>query len=331
MFFAKSLDTELERLDTLLSRQESRIRQAFAEFVRDAKSEAVVKEATDLLSRGDIEGALRIVDGYIARFGTVLPSVFQQAAAVELPAIAAQIAPLLPTIAVSFDPTDLRAAAVMREATLELVTNFTSAQRGATRQALTTAFETGQGTQGMARAFRDSIGLTAGQEQAVRNYRALLEGGSRDALDRALRDRRFDRSVARAADGGAPLTPAQIDTMVERYRGRYLIYRSEVIARTEAVRAVSVARELALRQNLDAAGIGADAVTQTWRAVDDQRTRTTHRAMNGQQQPLGQAFLSPSGALLRYPGDPDAPVEEVVECRCHKTYAIDVGALKIAA
>lgn len=331
MAFAKSLDTELERLDTLLSRQESRIRQAFADFVRDAKSEAVVKQASDALARGDTEGALKVIDGYITRFGTILPSVFQQAAQVELTSIAAQIAPILPTVAISFDPTDLRAAAVMRDAALNLIRAFTQGQRQATRQALTQAFATGQGTQAMARAFKDSIGLTATQEQAVRNYRGLLEGGSREALDRALRDRRFDPSVTRAANGGAALSPEQIDKMVDGYRGRMLASRAETIARTEAATAVSQARDLAFEQNRAAAGISSDDVISTWRTVMDGRERDTHRQMNGQVRPYGQPFQSPSGAIIRYPGDPAAPASERINCRCHRLWRIQVAEQQAAA
>lgn len=329
--FAKSLDTELDRLDALLSRQESRIRAAFGEFVAGAQSEAAVKEAADLLAKGDVEGALKVVDRYVARLASVLPTVYQQAAAVELVAIGEQLAPLLPTVAVSFDPTDTRAAMVMRSASLEFIRGFTAGQRDATRQALTQAFMDGSGTAATARAFRDSIGLTAYQEQAVRNYRNLLEQGSRQALDRALRDRRFDRTVTRAADGGDPLTAEQIDRMVARYRANYLAYRAKTIARTEALTAVSQARDLAFEQNRVMAGISTQAISSTWRTNVDGRERETHHDMNGQVQPYGSAFQSPSGATLRYPGDPLAPAAERVACRCHRTFRIDPTALEIPA
>lgn len=323
MLFAKAvIDDEIRRLQQVLSRQEGRIRTAFAEFVRDAKDERLVAQATDLLDRGDTEGALKLLDSYIQRFGAVIPSVYQQSAAAETVHLAGEIAPLVPTVAVSFDPTDARAAMAMREMSLAFIQQFTDSQRAATRQALTSAFETGQGTQAAARAFRNSIGLTANQEAAVVNYRRLLEQGSRQALDRALRDRRYDASVERAADGGKPLTPEQINLMVDRYRGRALAARSETIARTEALPAMEQAREAALTQNLESAQIPQSAVRQTWRTTMDGRERDTHALLDGQTVPMGQSFRSTSGALLRYPGDPRAPAAEKINCRCHRTFKI---------
>ncbi len=316
------IDDELRRLQQVLSRQESSIRSAFAQFVRDAKDEKLVAQAADFLDRGDVEGALKLLDSYIQRFGAVIPAVYQQSAAAETVRLVGQLAPIVPTVAVSFDPTDARAAMAMREASLKFIQQFTDSQRAATRQALTTAFETGQGTQAAARAFRNSIGLTANQEAAVLNYRRLLEMGSRDALDRALRDRRFDPSVERAADGGKPLTPEQITNMVDRYRGRALASRAETIARTEALPAMEQAREAALTQNIEGAQIPQSAVDQTWNTTMDGRERDTHAGLDGQVQPLGQPFQSSSGALLRYPGDQRAPPAETINCRCHRTFRI---------
>ncbi len=331
-FFAKAaIDDDLARLDALLDSQEARVRQAFAGFVRDATDPQLVRAAVDFLARGDVEAALGLLDSHIARLAAVLPAVYQNAATAEVGALAATLGTLAPTVALSFDPTDTPAAMQMRENTLRFIREFTDAQRLATRQALTTGLETGGGTQANARAFRASIGLTANQEAHVASYRRRLDLGSRDALDRALRDRRYDRSVERAAAGGAPLSRDQVDRMVARYRARYLAYRAETIARTETGRSISQAREEALRQNLAATGVADRFVDQTWRTTMDGRERTTHRLMNGQTVPLGQAFLSPSGALLRYPCDPRAPAAETVNCRCHRTFKINTQALSQAA
>lgn len=323
MFFAKAaIDDELTRLDALLSRQESRVRAAFAGFVRDVKDEAVIRQAADFLAKGDVNGALDVVNSHVVRLASILPSVFQQAASTELVSTAAQLAPIVPTVSVSFDPTDPRAAMAMRDSTLEFISSFTEKQVAATRQALTSALETGKGTQATVQAFKDSLGLTPKMEAAVANYRSLLQEGSAEALNRALRDRRYDPSVERAASGGEPISNDQINVMVDRYRQRYLAYRGESIARTETGRAVSVAREEAFRQNIAAAEIPAAACDQTWLTTLDGRERFTHRTMNGQTVPLGSSFISPSGAHLRYPCDPLAPAAEVVQCRCHRSFKI---------
>ncbi len=57
-----------------------------------------------------------------------------------------------------------------------------------------------------------------------------------------------------------------------------------------------------------------------WMATDDNRTRDTHREMNGQSRALDDYFDSPSGAQLLYPHDDNAPANEVISCRCQVTY-----------
>jgi uncharacterized protein with gpF-like domain len=154
------------------------------------------------------------------------------------------------------------------------------------------------------------------------NYRRLLREGSREALTRDLRDRRFDTTVSSAASSGEPLADSQIDRMVDRYRARSLQYRAEVIARTESVRVSSIARQEAFRQTLQQANLDEGVVVRTWMATLDERVRDSHRAMHGQKRGLAEAFESPSGASLMFPGDPSAPAEEVINCRCVLGYSI---------
>lgn len=330
-FFAKGPDeaaVELERLDQLLSGMEASVRRAFAGFIRSATDEAVISEVVERVQAGDIEGALAVIDSHAQRFGAIFPDLFTNAANTEALTIAAQVAPLAPAVAISFDPTDPAAATIMRQNSLEFVQQFTDQQKAVTRNALTEAIGNGGSRQTVARAFRDSIGLTTHQEAAISNYEQLLRKGSAQALDRELRDRRFDPSVERAISTDEPLKEEQIGRMVDRYRARMKAMRAETIARTESTKTMSQAREQAFRQTLEQTGIDAAMTEQTWRAVDDQRTRFTHATMNGQTQPLGQAFQSPSGAVLRYPGDPQAPAGEVIGCRCHRTFRIKIEALR---
>ena len=139
---------------------------------------------------------------------------------------------------VDFDAINDRAVRLMRENKLRLVREFLDSQRAATQHALVEGVTEGLNPIAQARAFRDSIGLTSRQEAAVGNYRRLLQTGDRDALVRALRDRRYDPTVRRAIASDRPLTTSQIDRMVARYRERYIKYRSEVIARTESLKIV---------------------------------------------------------------------------------------------
>lgn len=319
---APTLTEELARLDALLARQEAAIRAAFDQYVRELKSPAMVKEIADLIDRGDIEGALRIVDTYVSRMASVLPRNFVAAGTAEASALASLFASMKPRVAVSFNAGDPVAAALMRSATLSFIREFTDRQRAATRFALAESIARGDGSAAAARAFRSSIGLTERQNRSVMRYRALLENLSAQALDVGLRDHRFDPTVRRAVDSDTPLTPSQIDRMVEAYARRKLISRSQTIARTEGVRTMSEARDEAFRQMMETSGIDPALVDEIWNSTRDNRTRETHREMNLQVVPYGQPFVSPSGARLRYPGDPNAPADEVINCRCHKTRQI---------
>lgn len=320
--FRKALSSEVQRLEDLLSRQESTIRRAFLEFVRETTDESLVKEAADLIEQGDTNGALALIDSHVDRFGAVLPQLFQQGAKAELLALAPSVAAVAPNVGISFDPTNPRAADIMRNAKLGFIREFTNEQQLATRQALADSLQTGFEPAKVARVFRDTMGLTRYQLGVVDSYKTALEQGSRNAIDRALRDRRFDRSVERAVDTGEPIPPERIDKMVEAYRRRMLSYRSETIARTEARQVLSEAQQEAMDQTMARVNLSADDVEQKWNTTIDGRERMTHGALDGQVQKWGTPFQSISGAQLRYPGDPLAPAAEIISCRCHRTLRI---------
>lgn len=66
-----------------------------------------------------------------------------------------------------------------------------------------------------------------------------------------------------------------------------------------------------------AATAAAGWTEKTWVSMRDTRVRDTHRALDGTSVPMDKPFVSPSGAKLRFPGDPRAPISEVARCRCH--------------
>lgn len=86
-------------------------------------------------------------------------------------------------------------------------------------------------------------------------------------------------------------------------------WRATMIARTETVGGYSAA---ALR-----AAVQAGAVTKTWLATDDTRTRPTHRSCNGRTTTIEGRFpLTQS----RWPADPQAPASQSIQCRCALTF-----------
>ena len=61
-------------------------------------------------------------------------------------------------------------------------------------------------------------------------------------------------------------------------------------------------------------------VRKKWLATLDQRTRDTHQALDGQEQPIDEPFVV-DGMKIDYPGDPFAPPELVYNCFVGETSA----------
>lgn len=320
--------TERERVSTLLDLVSGSIRRAFRAFLKDATSEPSMAQVRQALERGDLYKALDVVDRHVVSLGNVLPRAFAAAGETEARNLERKFRNTGAQVALHFDPTNERAADIVRSSRMRFVTEFTREQRATTQLALSRALRTGASFQDAARDFVGSIGLTRTQYASVENYRSLLERQSRAALDRALRDPRFDATVENSIETGVPLSPSQVNRMVDRYHDRMLAMRSEAIARTEGLAAVSEARDEAMAQLVDAAGFEPDQVRRVWVATDDARTRDHHAEMDGQSVGMDEPFISGLGNKLMFPGDPSAPAEERIHCRCSVVY--EFGAVEEA-
>jgi len=84
--------------------------------------------------------------------------------------------------------------------------------------------------------------------------------------------------------------------------------RARMIARTEIISVTNAGTKEAYRQS----GVVKE---KEWLSSRDNRVRETHAAADGQQVALDKAF-SVGGTSLDYPGDPNAPPQERINCRC---------------
>lgn len=89
------------------------------------------------------------------------------------------------------------------------------------------------------------------------------------------------------------------------------------IARTEAHTAAGVGSDQAARST------GLEMVKE-WAAAEDSRTRPSHNEADGQEVAMDDAF-NVGGASLQFPGDPNAPAKEIVNCRCVPLYHPRIG------
>jgi hypothetical protein len=94
--------------------------------------------------------------------------------------------------------------------------------------------------------------------------------------------------------------------------GEIGLRRARTIARTETHAAANVGSDVAAT----ATGL---VLEDEWGSTEDHRTRPTHAAADGQRVPHGRPFIV-GGFPLRFPGDPDGPPQEIINCRCVVLY-----------
>jgi uncharacterized protein with gpF-like domain len=88
--------------------------------------------------------------------------------------------------------------------------------------------------------------------------------------------------------------------------------RARVIALTETTRARASG---VLGAGTEMSRVTGRILRKTWQAHNDEKTRPSHRAADGQTVAFYQPFLV-GGIMMMAPGDVTAPVEEVAGCRC---------------
>jgi hypothetical protein len=282
------------------------------------RQEGSLATLAELLATNRISEALEVVEAAIGRFAGATNTVFIGAGESTAGFIGGAL-----NVIIDFDQVNTRAVNIMRQNRFRLVTQFTQDQARATRAALVDGITRGLNPLDQARNFRSSIGLTERQVEAVNNYRRLLRSNSSESLTRQLRDRRFDGSVRRSISTGEALSDAQIDRMVGRYNERSLVFRSEVIARTEALRAVHEGSDEMFAQAFESGDLNPEQVIQQWLTASDGLVREpAHTFMHLQERRVGVPFDSGIGNQLRFPGDASAPAKDVVMCRCVVTTRI---------
>ncbi len=214
------------------------------------------------------------------------------------------------------NPNDPNMLAFLDNYRRSLITYFNDAQTKASNLALEISSLNRFSVREKARALVKSIGLTEKQLEMIASYRRSLEKGSVNALQRALRDKRSDKSIINAINLGSNLSEKQIDSLVERYRKRFIKYRADTIAQTEVLTMLNFSKNELYRQAIDSGKLAPGDVRRIWQTRDDKRVRNSHAPMNGQTRGFNEPFESGSGNSLMFPGDPAAPLNERAGCRC---------------
>ena len=326
----------IKRIHQLLDENEPQVQKAFLDSAARIVDDAVIKDLVAFIARGDIEGAVRSLQIDAQAFAALdqaLVSAYARAGtdtADNLPAITDRSGA---RIVIRFGVRNPRAEAWARDHVGGLIRNITTDQLTAVRETISSGLAAGRnprstsldviGRVNRATGRREGgiIGLTSRHASTVQNARqALLQGdteGMRSYLGLARRDKRFDATVLRALREERGVSADMVDRITGRLSDRYLALRGETISRSETLTAVNAGRQEAFAQGLEATGYTEQDVEREWSSTGDNKVRDTHRAMDGQTvQGLNSVYNSPSGAVLRYPGDPSAPAAERIQCRC---------------
>lgn len=312
-----------KQIEDLVERLYPSLLKAFQKALDDWRANLDLSAIQTALRNRDIEGAVRAANIQPAALNgllTVREAAFEAAGAAELATL---------RINIIFNARRLRGEEQLTRYGAQLVQAVTDDARAMIRTALTDSLSRGQGAKAAAKGIRGMIGLTDSQAGWAINLRRKLQNDPRTALSEfaaggyKLRDKRLDGIVRRAVKAEKPIAAADIEKIVTAYQNRAIRWRSENIARTETLRAVQAGNFEAYQQAVESGKIAAQNVRKVWNSARDNRVRDTHRVLNGESVGLNEGFVSPSGAILRYPLDPNAPLEETVNCRCNVTYRVD--------
>lgn len=319
--FEKASNYDTEEVARLLDEQKGatrKIRNTFLAAIDKLAASVDITGIINALRAGDLTGAIAALEQ-----ATVAQSMASVGASVTGVVISAgQAAARLVTkpdaVEFVFGVTNPKTVTYLQNYEYNLIREMTAETQRAVGAVVMDGVKNGTNPIDIARNVRGLIGLTTRQSQAVLNYRRALENREANALTRALRDKRFDATVARALQNNTPLSKEQIDKMVNRYRDRWLKYRAETIARTEAMRGVNSGGMLAWQQAIDDGKVTAAQVVRFWVFTHDDRTRPNHRRIPGMNEKgvaWGEPYKTPDGPLM-YPGDPAGTPENTINCRC---------------
>ncbi|MDX3973292.1 phage minor head protein [Shinella sp.] len=326
----------------LLDELEPDLRAAFMASLDEIKSKVSLKSIIDRLEANDIEGAVRAANISPVAYRQVqktVESIFEsggEEAAKKVPRVTANNGS---TALFRFDIRHPTAEQELRQYSSNLITRISEDQRQAVRESLANGIAQGRAPRRTAldivgrinrvtgRREGGIVGLTTPQARYVESMRLRLSSGDPKVLEKIFgmsrRDKRFDRTIMKAIETGGKIPAEMIERMAARYADSLLLLRGETIARTETMTAFNKGQMASMQQAINEGKVSSDIVVKVWHAFLDERTRFTHRQLNGSTVGFYDRFITARGAQLMHPGDPEGGSGEVVCCRCWMETKID--------
>lgn len=204
-------------------------------------------------------------------------------------------------LGIGFNILNPKVIEAVRTLETRVITTLSEGIRESVKQHVQAGIEKGVHPRTVARGLRDVIPLSPTHEQWVRNYRAELEAGDIDALNRRLRNRSWDRMIK-----SGQMTPERIDKAVEAYRKRLVSFNAETNARTAANDAQKLGQRLSWQDAIDKGLVTETNLMERWSTSRDDRVRPSHVAMDGEVKPWG----------AKWSNGQTVPGDDEFNCRC---------------
>ncbi|TPM39374.1 head morphogenesis protein [Mesorhizobium sp. B2-2-3] len=331
-----------ERFEQLLADFAPKLRTAFLEAIDDITGNIVLRRIVERLERGDINGAVAAMHLDPAAFRPLdeaIRAAFNGGGVATVEGMPTLRDPSGHRIVVRWDARNLAAEQWLQAHSAQLVTGIVQDQMTSIRTALETGLARGNNPTKTAVAVvgrvstvtgrREGgiIGLTGPQASFVATARDELLSGDpaqiRKYLERTRRDKRFDKTVAKAIADGKPVPATMVDRITGRYADSLLKLRADTIGLHETFAALGASKDIAFRQQMEKGNLQAQHVTKGWKHTPQEHGRMQHIAMQGQVVPFDQSFTAPDGTAIPYPHAPGVPTRHTLGCKCFAEYKID--------
>lgn len=342
-------------INKLVDRMTPDVQAAFLKAIADIKSDAQMTLFVNAYAAGNVQAALEAISlgaEYFAPLDAAMSQAYAEGGAVAMQMFKEMAQAKGVTVIARFNARNPRAEEGLARHSSRMIVEIADDIRDVVRERLASNMASGVDAQ---RAALDIIGRRVNgrgprkggiigltNREAAYAHGGVIDGrpipGARGQLlsgnpsemraylGRTRRDRRYDKIVEKAIAEKRPVRLADVNKITDRYADRLLKLRGERIARTELLGAMSDAQNASLQQLVDEGKVRSDQITRTWDSSEDQDTRDSHRAMEGQSVKGPDApFTTGAGYLMRFPGDSalGAPVGEIVNCRCRIDQDID--------
>lgn len=300
------------RFEAEIARLAPTVRAAFLQAVADIKRSSDLARLTAAIETGDIPGVLSLLNlgsEYFAPLDEAVRGVYAAGGNYTMSSLPAKNPRTGLSLVIRFQGRLPRAEQWVATRSSRLITEMIDGQRELIRDVLAQKLTSGVGPKQTAldlvgrvvdgRRQGGIVGLTSRDARALANYRLTLIEEGRKA--------------------------AQVERMANRYSNKLLLRRGETIARTETIAALNAGRDEGVTQLIERGEVPAGDVVGEWSSTGDGKVRDSHSEMDGQTQPHGVPFVSPTGAQMMAPGDSSlgAGGEDVINCRCYKAVKID--------